>query len=175
MPLVYITGSAGSGKSTIQKELRQHGFEAYDEDDPEIGSAHEKVSGMAVAVPPAGKRTPEWFAAHEWRVYQDALDRLVRQSKDKLVFLCGNAATEQQLIQLFDEIIFLDIDERTMRERLASRIGNDYGTSEAEVRTIRQRNTEYRELHKKMRSHFIDASQPLDNVVSAILTHVQAA
>lgn len=169
MSFVYITGSAGAGKTTIQNELLHLGYEAHDEDDSSVGSAHNKISNQAVPVPPVDQRTPKWFEEHEWRVFPEALDRLKARSKDKLIFLCGNVATEQQLKELFDIVIFLNLDEQTMRERLFTRNGNDFGKSEVEVQMILKRDAVYKVLHKKNKSIIIDATQPLDAVLSKVL------
>lgn len=169
MSFIYITGSAGSGKTTIQNELLRLGYEAHDEDDPDIGSAHNKSSNKAVAVPPVDQRTPEWFSAHEWRVFPEALDKLKARSRDKLIFMCGNVATKQELKDVYDTVIFLSIDEPTLRKRVAYREGNDFGKTEYEVQMILERDKAARALHEQRGSVIVDASQPIETVVTEIL------
>ena len=173
MPFIYITGSAGSGKTTLQQELIRLGYEAHDEDDPEIGSAHNKRSNKAVALPSVDRRTKQWFAEHEWRVFPEALKELKKKSANKVIILCGNVATEKQLKELFDAVIFLYLDEATMRERLASRKKNDFGKVEHEVQMILARDKAYKILHGENKSKIIDASKPLEAVLSEVLEIVR--
>ncbi len=174
MPLIYVTGCAGSGKTTVKSELIKLGYEAHHEDDPDIGAAHNRLTNQPVKVPLADQRTEKWFSEHEWRVFPDTLTKLKDQSSGKFIFLCGNIASEQQLREVFDRTIFLDIDEGTMRTRLAARQGNDFGKTEAEVQMILARYKTLKELASKVGVEFVDASQPIDKVVENVLGHSQS-
>ena len=130
MPLIYITGAAGTGKSEIAKALQLRGFEAYDEDWPGTGSAHEKRSGKAVQIPPVEERDQDWFGRHEWRVLDSAFATMQEHAKERPVFLCGNSIKGDDAWRTFDKVFYLKLDEATLRQRIAARTDNDYGKSE---------------------------------------------
>ena len=173
MPFIYITGCAGSGKSTIQKELLILGYDAHDEDDPDIGSAYNKQSNKAVKVPTAEKRTPKWFSEHEWRLLPEALHELKQLSTQKLVFLCGSAVPEDQAKDLFDKVVFLDIDDQTLRKRILSREGNDYGKTGAELQMILETSKTLKKVYEKNGSIIIDASWPQELVLANVLQTIR--
>ncbi len=167
MPLIYITGPAGSGKSMIRDELRRRQYEAHDEDDPGIGAAFNKRTGEMVKIPSIENRTPKWFLDHEWRMFPATISNLRRRSGHKPVFLCGNTATEEEL-KVFDKIIFLDVDEQTLRTRIASRENNDFGQSEYEIQMILDKNKKLKKTLKN-KAVFIKANQSLDSLVFEII------
>src|ERR1035438_1273582 len=111
MPLIYITCIAGSGKSTIQKELKKRGYDAYGVDERGFSAAFDHKTGQIVKVPGADKRTPGWFEEHSWRTLPGAIEKLKQQASNKLVFLCRGALTDEVLRAVFDQIMCLDIDE----------------------------------------------------------------
>ena len=167
--LVYVTGSAGSGKSAVARELGRRGVEAFDEDDPAVGSAHNIRTGLPVAVPPADERSPQWFSEHEWRLRDGALQQMRLRATDALVVLCGNVFRPPAAAELFDRVLYLHVDEATLRQRISTRDENDYGRTASELQRILER---HRQLLADARGHgvvFIDATQPLAQVASAVL------
>ena len=62
MPLVYVTGSPGVGKSTIDQSLREQGLESYDIDTPRFGGPYSIDSGESVTIPPVEARSDDWFS-----------------------------------------------------------------------------------------------------------------
>jgi dephospho-CoA kinase len=170
MPLIYITGIAGSGKSAVQKELKRLGYDSYDVDEPGIGAAHDG-QGKVVQVPDAVDRSPDWFDTHSWRMVDGAMDKLRKRAETGLVFLCG-ATTIHENTGVFDQTICLDVDEATLRERLAKREDNDFGQSEHELRRILDFHKTATERHRSQGAIIINATQPLDKVVEDILKSV---
>lgn len=148
MSLIYITGVPGVGKSTLQKELVRQGFEAYDIDQPRFGGPTNLVTGEPAKMPSLEERTAEWFQHHEWRVSRDAIEELKHRAEGRVVYLCGTATTEHLIWDLFDKIIYLEVDEPTLRARLAEREDNDFGKSDTELEIIL---TRYREAQEKMK------------------------
>lgn len=169
MSLIYITGVPGTGKTTIQKELERQGYEAYDIDQPRFGGPVNLATGESTVVPPIEERSSEWFDHHEWRVSRVAIGKLKEQSEGKTVYLCGTATTDHLVWDLFDRVLYLEIDELTLRSRLAGREGNDFGKTEDELQIILER---YREAQAKLESSgavLIDATQDLGGTVEAII------
>ncbi|HSW65817.1 MAG TPA: hypothetical protein VLI54_01600 [Bacillota bacterium] len=175
MGLFYITGVAGSGKSAIEKELHRLGYEAYDVDDPSIGAPYNNQSNTVVVMPPASERTAEWFAAHSWRISRKRIEELKERAKDRAIFVCGTAGNEQQVRSLFDGVLCLDIDEATLRSRIASRTDNDFGHTEQELQMILQRHKAYRESYASSDITIVDATKPLNDVVGLILKSTNVA
>lgn len=169
MSLIYVTGVPGTGKSTIQKELERRGYEAYDIDQSRFGGPTNLVTGEPVPMPPIEERGAEWFARHEWRVSRTAIEELKEQSEGRLVYLCGTATTEHLVWDLFDKVLYLQIDETTLRSRLAGRGGNDFGKTEHELLLILERYREAQAGLKDLDAIMIDATGELDTVVSSIL------
>ncbi len=169
MSLIYITGVSGSGKSTVQKALQKLGFDAYDVDDRDISGAYDLKTGEVVDMPVAEERTPDWFSEHSWRILPGAVEKLKATADNNLVFLCGAAENDKDFVRLFDSIICLDIDESTLRHRIAARQDNDYGKNEHELRQILDWHKTATEDYKKLGATVVDASQPLEKVIDTIL------
>src|SRR5437660_1029900 len=72
MPLYYITGIAGSGKSTVLSELKRRGYEAYDVDEagPATAKWYNDTTGFVHPKSSVKKedRTPDFLANHSWKV-----------------------------------------------------------------------------------------------------------
>jgi dephospho-CoA kinase len=175
MGLFYITGVAGSGKSAVEKELRRLGYEAHDVDDPSVGAPYNNRSNAAVLMPPAIERTPEWFAAHSWRISRKRIEMLKERSKDRAIFVCGTASNEQGVWSLFDKVLCLDIDEAILRSRIASRTDNDFGQTEQELQMILQRYKSSRDRYASSNMTIVDATKPLSDVVDLILKYTRVA
>ena len=167
MALIFITGVPGSGKSAVERLLRKMGYESYDADS--IGAAYNIQSGAVVKVPPAEERTPEWFQAHQWRVQRERVEQLEQASRAKPIFICGTASNEEELWDLFDQVFILRIDEQTLRQRLHSRVDNDYGKNEHELQEILDKHKASARKFSLPKVTAVDATQPLEAVVSEIL------
>jgi hypothetical protein len=88
------------------------------------------------------------------------------------LYVCDGAANELELAGRFGHIFLLEIDETTMLARIDTRENNDWGrigdTREYLCRTLP-------EIQRRLREFGaipIDARQPLDRVVDAILSRV---
>jgi len=169
VPLVYVTGSAGSGKSSLVIELGRRGVAAYDEDDPEIGGAHELESGLPVPVPPVEERSPDWFSRHEWRLRDGVLEGLRAKASDALVVLCGNVFPPSTAIGLFDRVLHLVLDEQTLRERMLTRVGNDYGKSPDELQQVLRRHRMLGDACRECDVVAVDATRPLTEIADDVV------
>lgn len=167
MSFIYIKGTPGSGKSTIRKELESLGYEAHDADDKDMGGPYNNATNERVTYPDSPSE--EWFAAHSYRLIPEAVKELQRRAAGKTIFLCGTAHNEDDVWDEFDQVLFLDADEQTIKGRLATRTNSDYGKAPHEVAEIMQK---YQlDQQKKLRPGVIpvDATMPVQGVVQAIL------
>lgn len=169
MALIYITGAPGAGKTTLEKELRGRSFEAHDMDDPDIGGAHNKLTGERVVIPSAETRPKEWFETHEWRTSRSAIEELKRQAEHKTILLCGVAPDDADLLPVFDKVIYLDVDEHTLRERIAKRTDNDYGKNDFELADILERRRSMDLKYKDLGVLCIDASKEPEVIADNII------
>lgn len=171
MSLIYITGAPGSGKSSLQQELENRGYETHDLDNSSLGGPHNKSTNKLVTIPPTDQRTPEWFDEHEWRIYPDAIKKLKSKASEKDIYICGVAASDGEILPLFDKIFYLDIDDETLKYRLSSRADNDYGQNDFEVSEILQRKHDLDTKFTDSNVVHIDSSQSLDKVTDDIVNH----
>ncbi len=94
---------------------------------------------------------------------------LVDRADDRLVFLCGSTANEDEVWHLFARVVYLAIDEQTLRDRLASRTCNDFGKSPTELEAILSWHQVGEADYRRFGAVVIDATRPLHEVVDNIL------
>lgn len=169
MSIFYITGTPGTGKTTIQKELVKRGYDALDIDQRRFGGPVNLKTGESTTVPPIEERSPDWFERHEWRVSRSGVEELKAEAKDKDIYLCGVTTTEHLVWDLFDKIFYLNVDEQTLRHRIASRVDNDYGQGEGELEDILNRYRIAQEKIPTLGAIIIDANGSVDETVEALL------
>jgi hypothetical protein len=117
---------------------------------------------------------PGWPGiAGEWNPAR--LDELIRAAAPATLYVCGGADNELQLADRFTHVFLLEIDEPTMLARIDARPDNDWGrigdTREYQRRKLPQ-------IQDRLRASGaipIDARQPPDQVVDAILSHTLAS
>lgn len=177
MPLYFITGVAGSGKSTIIKELERNGYEAYDVDEagPVTAKWHNNKTGHPhpKSSIKAEDRTPEFLSEHDWKVPRQEVEELARRAESKTVFMGGAIANEDEVRDLFRSVFALIVDAQTHKNRLMGRTSNDWGKNphELELSSIEHNNIANRTF-KEPAYLPIDATQSIEAVVKAILDSV---
>ena len=122
---IYITGIAGSGKSTMSKELTALGYRAHDIEDDKCGLF------MMVR-----KDTGERFMDYDnsdlqkvknarWVCDLVKLKELIKKQSDELAFYCGVASDNTTLMHFFDLSILLRASPEVLNNRLLLREGTD--------------------------------------------------
>jgi shikimate kinase len=169
VPLILVTGIPGAGKSSVLAELRSRGYEAYGADEDhwgrwEDGETHEVVATNTTAE----MRTALWRSRHEWRASRSVIEELAKRASEASIFLCGYVTNEDEIWDLFSRHIYLDIDEATLRQRIASRTDNDFGKSDRELVEILERHADAANSYKKADVIVIDATQPIKVVVDEV-------
>lgn len=154
-----IEGVSGSGKSSVCNELSKRGYKTIDGDkelayqgDPETGKS---VKGFS-------------HHNHIWDV--DKVTKLLEDSADSIAFFCGGSRNFHRFIDKFDEVFVLDVDDETIRHRLAKR-GDNFGAKKEELELVLQQNATKEGVPED--SVAIDATKSLNNVVDVILEHVR--
>ncbi len=169
MPLIYLTGIETAGKTTTCKELKKRGYEAYDVDEG-IAHFYNIVTGkQGTWIDSATGRSEAWYNQHEYLMERSQVEELARKAKDKTIFLCGTTRLDFVVTDLFDQILYLYLDEATLRQRLAIRQSFEWGSAPYERDMIlgwhKPTEDDYREYGATM----IDATKPIDKVVDEIV------
>lgn len=171
MPLYYVTGISGSGKSSVRDELKRRGYTAFGTDEDDLAYFYHNQTGKRIKNHVAIEdRTPEWRAQHTWKLSRARAEGLLKQSKGSAVFLCGVTANDaDELWDLFSKVFALFIDEDTLKHRIASRTNNDFGKSAHELQILIEWQKTAKEDYSKLGAVLIDATKPLGQVVDQIL------
>lgn len=173
MSAVLITGMSGAGKSTIAEVLARRGLAAIDaDDDPLLARSVDRDGNVVEDLP-----VPDfaWLARHSWAWGPARLDEVIRAAPATL-YVCGGAANELELADRFIQVFLLEIDEPTMLARLdAPSRGNDWGRIGDTREYLRRRLPAHQSRLRAFGAIPIDARQPVDQVVDAILSHTPAS
>jgi broad-specificity NMP kinase len=114
---ILITGMSGTGKSTLMSELASRGYIAVDVDELALRLTYPRAGGEL-----------GWNA--------QAIRGLLNQTTASPLFLAGCSDEQAELYAEFDYIVLLSAPPETLRERLASRAGNDYGKSPEQLNAV---------------------------------------
>ena len=72
MPLIYITGLPGTGKSAVRQELLRRGHKAYGGAEDAIAAFYNSETGQRYdGWVEAKDRTATWKAKHTWKIPRD--------------------------------------------------------------------------------------------------------
>lgn len=173
MPLIFITGNSGAGKSSVRKELQRRGYEAHDTDEDGISSWQHKATNEPVEYPEdKSGRTKEWYDQHEWRISRQKVKEFGARAKNKPIFLCGSPTNADDMLDFYDNVICLTIDKRTLQHRIAARTDNDYGKAPNELNDILGWHDSFQDRYRDRGAVMIDASKPLNEIVDEVLSKV---
>ena len=116
-----------------------------------------------------------WLSQHCWAWNPARLDELIRATAPATLYVCGGADNELELAHRFTQVFLLEIDEPTMLARIDARQNNDWGRIGDTREHLRCRLPELQDRLRAFGAIPIDARQPLDQVVDAILSHTLAS
>jgi dephospho-CoA kinase len=166
MKRILVTGMSGTGKSSVITELAARGYKAVDADSPEY-SEWVEVSGDTSAL-----GSPEW-GARDWMWREDRMQALLSTEDADLLFVSGCAANMGKFLPQFDHVILLSAPAEVIVERLATRTTNAYGKRPEEVARTLELIESIEPMLRRVADHEIDASAPLDEVVTELLRIAQ--
>lgn len=167
--LVFVTGVAGSGKSTLCGELSARGLAAHDAD--EGISRHSRVAdGVPVTAPPRSEQTPEWIARHEFRFDLERVREIIASAqRDAPAFLLGAAYGDDEVVAIADQSWFLDLDEAELRRRIAGRPRDQYGHAPHELESILAWHAAAAERYEALGVRRLDAARPVGRIADELL------
>ena len=170
MGLIFLTGIAGSGKSTLFKELVRRGHEAIDADE-KLSFWVNTASGERVSASDHTLTTdPEFFEEHDWYIDVEAVERLAQEAKNKTIYICGSVANEEQVRHSFEKVYCLFVDEASLTSRIQSRTDKDFGKTEHELAHLLKLNRQVQRKYELMGAVIIDATQPVTVIADRIIT-----
>lgn len=129
MRKILITGIAGTGKSSVARQLLELGHEAVGiEDVPEMFRMFHKSNGAPFD---DFDNSPEHIEDSEWLCDVRKLKELLAAQKSDIGFYAGVASNMYDIIPLFDKVLVLKASKKTIHAHLKNREGtNDMGNTE---------------------------------------------
>ena len=168
MPLVWVTGSSGVGKSTACALLKSRGQLAVDADWEGYNHWVDRTSGQIVADPPdpvpAG-----WLHRFGWQIDRSRVEALAASAHDKAVFLFGCVENEADVWDLFDLVLCVVVDDETLRHRLLTRTTNSFGKNPEELAAALEHNQRTESAYRGFGAMILDGTRPAAEVADAIL------
>ncbi len=169
MSAVQIAGCSGAGKSAVAAELARRRFVAIDADGDPLLARMVDPAGAVVAEEPAPDL--DWLARHSWAWDPPRLDALIQRAGTATLYVCGGADNQQEVADRFAQVFLLEIDEPTMLARLDERRDyHDWGHVGDTREYLRRKLPLVQDRLRAAGAIPIDARQPLDQVVDAIVS-----
>jgi dephospho-CoA kinase len=168
MPLVWVTGNSGTGKSAVCKLLKSRGEPAFDADWEGYNRWVDRTSDAVVTDPPYPV-PPGWLDRFAWRISRSEVEALAARMRDRTAFLCGSAENEADVLDLFDLVVALVIDDETLLERLQTRTDNAFGQHPEELAAALEENASAESAYRSLGATIIDGRLPLSEVTEAIV------
>jgi len=167
---IFITGLPGSGKTTVVKELVKRGYNAISTEDAGLNQHLDTLTNQIVKRPDS----PIDYNRYKniWKLPE--VERLLLEGD--LVFIADLNSMQNDYYKLFDKIIVLTIDKKTLEKRLLNRDNHphDYGKHPDDLKRILNMSAAMqKELTSLPSSTAIGATQPLSMVVDQILEQTQ--
>lgn len=176
MSLILITGVSGSGKSEVLKELKLRGYDAHGTDEDDIaGFCYRDTRERARDLPTREEQThnEEWYQRYGWFIDRAGVEELAKNTADHLAFLCGTAENQDEVLDLFTGVIALDIDEDTIKHRIASRTDNNFGKEPYEMQSIMEWQRRETQKYKEMGFVVLDSTRAVGDVVDSVLKNAK--
>ena len=109
MPILFLTGLSGVGKSSVLSELKNRGYKTTDLDYGYITFQHNE------------------------RLFDEMkVNRLLENHKASHLILAGTESNQGQFYSSFDVVVLLTADLDTMLDRIKARESNRYGKTKEE-------------------------------------------
>jgi adenylate kinase family enzyme len=151
MRRILVTGMSGTGKSSALAELERHGFRVVETDLPGWCRWEDDEDGGG------------WF----WR--EDRIAELLAGDDERTLYVSGCVPNQGKFYDRFDAVVLLSAPAEVILGRIADRTTNDYGKTRGERDLILHHLEAVEPLLRATCTHEIDASRPLDEIVSELV------
>jgi broad-specificity NMP kinase len=161
-----ITGVAGTGKSTLAKELKRRGYAAYD---TEEGFSYyiDKASGERCAYPK--EPSPEWYGKHERVFDEKVLMNLLKKHAQEPLFIASITANQAKYYDQFDKIFLLTAPDEVIVHRLGTRTNNYFGRHPLDLQRVIGRHQQFDDELTALGAQPVDSTQPIEIVAGEII------
>jgi hypothetical protein len=168
VPAFLVTVNPVSGKTTVASELTRRGFAALDTDEV---AGWETSEGLAVGQPE--DPTDEWLQKHRWVWRRSRLKDAIqaRTIAGRPVFLCGIAVNQREMLDCFELVFLLTLDDTTQLARLDT-AANAHRNAAQRAQIIRGRPVFEQEM-KAAGAFVLDGRQPTSRIADRILHEVR--
>ena len=140
---------SGTGKSTVLAELGRRGLDVVDTDEPGWTELSDEEHGYI------------------WR--DERIAELLARDREVTLYVSGTVSNQGRFYEYFDAVVLLSTSAEVILDRIQSRTTNDYGKQPVERDLILAQLAEIEPLLRATSTHEVDATQPLETVVSELL------
>ena len=156
-----MTGMSGTGKSSALAELRRRGYRVVDTDEAGWREYREDVASS------------DPLHRGEWLWVEDRITRLLDSDDGRALFVQGCVRNQSKFYDRFDAVVLLSAPADVILDRIAGRTTNSYGKTPVERAMILDDLARIEPLLRQSCTHELDASRPLDEVVSDLIAIVE--
>lgn len=152
-----VEGLSGTGKATVADELQRRGYQVV-HGDRELAYRGDPETGEPT--------TDDGHENHLWDVVK--VRRLVADQSEPATFFCGGSRNFPAFLDLFDEVVVLEVDLETLNRRLDERPDEEWGGGKPTDRDLIVR---WHQTGQDVPANgvVIDATAPIERVVDEIL------
>lgn len=143
-----MTGMSGTGKSSALQRLRLLGFRTVDTDEGDWTEWSEADGGYV------------------WR--EDRIDGLLAGDDGPCLFVSGTVSNQGRFYDRFDAVILLTAPASVLLSRIAARATNPYGKTPEQRELVLRDLAQAEPRLRRTCTHEIDATQPLEDVVTQL-------
>lgn len=164
-----ITGVAGTGKSTLAKELRRRGYAAYD---TEEGFSYyiDKQTGERCAYP--AQPSQEWYDRHERVFDEQILMNLLKKHASEPLFICSITANQSKYYSQFDKLFLLTAPDDIITHRLGTRTNNYFGKHPLDLARVIGRHQQFDDELRALGAVPVDSTRPITAVADDIVADI---
>ncbi len=166
--LIIVTGTSGSGKTTVARQLIKRGEVAFDSKiNPKLYQFVDTGGNVATSVK---LNDDDWRSTYKWSLNREELEELLRRhSEASRVFLCGRANLFQYW-DIADRVFLLKVDKETLLTRLNNESRDNLFAKDAS--TQQRLVSDLEKIQNKIIEKgaiVIEATKPIDDVVNQVL------
>ena len=165
---MWVTGSSGSGKSSVCEVLKGRGYRAVDADWEGYSHWVDRITDEAVFDPPYPV-PPGWLEQFAWKLSVERVERLAATASSGVTFLCGSVETSWMVGRT--SISWCVWSSMTRHCAVVSQRGRRTSLESipANLRPPSPRNQDAEAQYRKFGVTTVDATRPLDAVVRDVL------
>ncbi|WP_429924722.1 AAA family ATPase [Agrobacterium vitis] len=168
---ILIEGVSGTGKTSVATELQRRGYHVI-HGDRELAYQGDPETGEPLDASTLAQDLLDVAFGHKHHLWDvDRVKALIADHSHPITFFCGGSRNFPRFIELFDGVFVLDVDQHTLKGRLASRPEDEFGGKQAERDLIMRLHATGEDI--PVNATIIDATVPVEAVVEAILLGIE--